>query len=162
VGALRIAGRLRAEERDIRRDNDQEVRSMSSALTRRRPRWWPELFEDFPWELHVPGGEHVIRVEKSTEEGAYVVRAELPGIDPGKDVEITVQDGVLTVHAERSKEERAKHRSEFRYGSFTRVVPGESRSARTADARRRLTEAGRRGLRRSAADSWRETASGTA
>jgi HSP20 family protein len=95
---------------------------VTNEVTRRRPRWLPELFEDFPWEIHLPGGEHMIRVEESTEDGAYVVRAELPGIDPGKDVEITVQERVLTVHAERSEEERTKHHSEFRYGSFTRAV----------------------------------------
>ncbi|WP_225848836.1 Hsp20/alpha crystallin family protein [Streptomyces sp. HPF1205] len=95
---------------------------MANDVTRRRPRWLPELLEDFPWEIHLPGGEHVIRVEESTEEGAYVVRAELPGLDPAEDVEITVQDRVLTVHAERSEEERTKHHSEFRYGSFTRSV----------------------------------------
>lgn len=95
---------------------------MADDVTRRRPRWLPELFEDFPWEVHLPGGEHMIRVEESTEDGAYVVRAELPGLDPAQDVEITVQEGVLTVHAERSEEERTKHHSEFRYGSFTRAV----------------------------------------
>ncbi|WP_329128526.1 Hsp20/alpha crystallin family protein [Streptomyces sp. NBC_01476] len=80
------------------------------------------MLEDFPWEMRLRGGEHMIRVEESTEDGAFVVRAELPGIDPGKDVEITVQDGILTVHGERSEEERTKRRSEFRYGSFTRAV----------------------------------------
>jgi HSP20 family protein len=95
---------------------------MGNELTRRRSHWIPDLFEDFPWDLHLPVGEHMMRVEESTGDGAYVVRAELPGIDPGRDVEITVQDGVLTVHGERVEEERTKHRSEFRYGSFTRSV----------------------------------------
>lgn len=95
---------------------------MANEPTHRRPRWWPDLFEDFPWELRMPGGEQMFRVEESTENGSYVVRAELPGLDPDENVEITVQDGALTVHAERSEEERTKHRSEFRYGSFTRTV----------------------------------------
>ncbi|MFI0724142.1 Hsp20/alpha crystallin family protein [Streptomyces sp. NPDC021224] len=64
-----------------------------------------------------------MRLEEGTEDGAYVVRAELPGIDPGKDVDITVQDGALTVRAERAERETASHRTEFRYGSFTRTVP---------------------------------------
>ncbi|MFD8478133.1 Hsp20/alpha crystallin family protein [Kitasatospora sp. NPDC059673] len=67
-------------------------------------------------------GEHVIRVEESEEDGTYVVRAELPGIDPAKDVEITFENGVLTVRAERSEEKKEKQRSEFRYGSFTRSI----------------------------------------
>ena len=35
---------------------------------------------------------HLIRVEDKIEDGHYVVRAELPGIDPDKDVKITVDD----------------------------------------------------------------------
>jgi HSP20 family molecular chaperone IbpA len=50
------------------------------------------------------------------------LRAELPGIDPEKDVEITVDDGVLTVKAERREEKKEGGRSEFRYGSFARSV----------------------------------------
>ena len=55
------------------------------------------------------------------------VRAELPDIDPDKDVELSVVDGVLHIRAER--EEKSEHkgkdsyRSEFRYGSFSRDVP---------------------------------------
>jgi HSP20 family molecular chaperone IbpA len=63
-----------------------------------------------------------VRVEDYVSEGQYVVRAELPGIDPEKDVEITVDDGVLTVKAERREEKKEGGRSEFRYGSFTRTV----------------------------------------
>ena len=51
-----------------------------------------------------------------------MVRSELPGIDPEKDVEITVDDGVLTVKAERREEKKEGGRSEFRYGSFTRSI----------------------------------------
>lgn len=96
---------------------------MAGELLHRRAHWWPpfaEWFEDFPVELRM--GEHMIRVEESEEDGAYVVKAELPGIAPDKDVEITVESGVLTVHAERSEEKKEKQRSEFRYGSFTRSV----------------------------------------
>jgi HSP20 family protein len=49
------------------------------------------------------------------------MRAELPGIDPDKDVEIAVQNGVLTVRAER-REEKEGRRSEFHYGTFTRSM----------------------------------------
>lgn len=94
---------------------------MAAETTRKR--WWPDIFDDLPRDLRRLGGEHPMRLEESAEGGAYVVRAELPGIDPGKDVDITVQDGALTVHAERSEEETTSHRTEFRYGSFTRAVP---------------------------------------
>ena len=61
-----------------------------------------------------------MRVEDYIEEGRYVLRAEVPGIDPDKDVEITIDNGVLTVKAERREEKKEGGRSEFRYGSFSR------------------------------------------
>jgi len=56
-------------------------------------------------------------------EDAYRLDLELPAIDP-KDVNITLQDGVLRVSGERhfaSEDESGRlHRSERRYGKFTR------------------------------------------
>jgi HSP20 family protein len=67
-------------------------------------------------------GSQVMRVEDYVEGNQYVLRAELPGIDPEKDVELTVDNGVLTIKAERREEKKEDGRSEFRYGSFTRSV----------------------------------------
>jgi HSP20 family molecular chaperone IbpA len=64
----------------------------------------------------------MVRVEDRQEKDKYTVRAELPGIDPDKDVEITVADGILTIAAERREEKAEKDRTEFRYGSFVRRV----------------------------------------
>ena len=55
-------------------------------------------------------------------DGNYEVRAEIPGVDPGKDVDITVRDGVLTIKAERTEKKESNGRSEFSYGSFIRSV----------------------------------------
>ncbi len=65
-------------------------------------------------------GMQMIRVEEFEDEGSYVLRAELPGIDPDKDVEIAIADGLLTVKAERTEEKKEGRRSEFRYGTFMR------------------------------------------
>src|SRR5262249_17916578 len=75
-----------------------------------------------------PGGGHrMMRVEEFDDAGQHVVRIELPGIDPDRDVEIHVRDHVLSIAAERREalEEREKnrYRSEFRYGRFERHVP---------------------------------------
>ena len=55
-----------------------------------------------------------------------VVRAELPGIDPERDVDVSVSDGVLHISAKREehKEDKGKnnYRSEFRYGQFSRDI----------------------------------------
>jgi HSP20 family molecular chaperone IbpA len=66
--------------------------------------------------------QQMIRLEEFTEEGRYVLRAELPGIDPEKDVEVSVADGMLTIHGERKEQEKEGRRTEFRYGSFTRSI----------------------------------------
>ena len=77
---------------------------------------WPAMAE---WRRE---SMHALRIEDRLEEDKYVLRAEMPGIDPAKDVKITVSDGVLTISAERKEEVEAKGRSEFHYGSFMRQV----------------------------------------
>ncbi|MGH4032075.1 Hsp20/alpha crystallin family protein [Actinomycetota bacterium Odt1-20B] len=91
---------------------------------------WPLLPDLFSWVEGISGlpgthpapGLHGIRVEESFTDGTYVLRAELPGIDPDKDVEISVSEGVLTLRAERTEETKDKHHTEFRYGTFARAV----------------------------------------
>jgi HSP20 family protein len=72
-------------------------------------------------------GEDLIRVDEYREGNIQVIRAELPGIDPEKDVEITVVDGMLRINAERRVEEKTQDtgytRHEMRYGSLTRTLP---------------------------------------
>ena len=65
---------------------------------------------------------HTIRVEEFMRDGNFVVRAELPGIDPDKNVEVTVTDGMLTIRADREEKTEEEHRSEFYYGSFVRTL----------------------------------------
>ncbi|MFI8521215.1 Hsp20/alpha crystallin family protein [Streptomyces sp. NPDC085481] len=64
---------------------------------------------------------HSIPVEVSSGDGEYVLRAELPGMDPD-DITITVDDNLVTVSAEHSESKEDKEHSEFRYGSFRRTV----------------------------------------
>ena len=78
---------------------------------------------DAPWTPLVPfAPAHTFRVEEYVKDHSYVVRAELPGMDPDNDIEITVDDRTLTIHAERREEHKEQHRPEFRYGSLTRAV----------------------------------------
>ena len=62
------------------------------------------------------------RVEEVTRDNRYVIRAELPGLDPEKDIEVTVEGRTLTIRAERRQKDSGPYRSEFRYGSLTRMV----------------------------------------
>lgn len=70
--------------------------------------------------------EQMIRVDQLREDGTLVIRAEIPGIDPDKDVEVSVSDRLLTIRAERREEERTDEagylRRELRTGSFSRTL----------------------------------------
>jgi len=97
-----------------------------SGLMRRDPRtMFPDLVEWFeePFMTLRPYLAQPIRVEDYLEGDRYTVRAELAGIDPAKDVEVTIGAGYLTIHAERHDKTEGKHRTEFRYGTFTRSLP---------------------------------------
>jgi HSP20 family protein len=67
-----------------------------------------------------------LRVEEYREDNTLVVKAEVPGIDPENDVEITLVGNQLNigVHREEKSEHKGKegYHSEFRYGSFSRSV----------------------------------------
>jgi len=79
--------------------------------------WMEEPF--MPLRPYLP---QAIRVEDYLEDDHYMIRAELAGIDPEKDVEVTADSGFLTIRAERQEKTEGKHRSEFRYGSFSRTL----------------------------------------
>lgn len=69
---------------------------------------------------------HWMRIEEVRGDEELIVRAELPGIDPDRDVEITCEEGVLHISAHR-EERHAKRsgrevHSEFRYGELYRDV----------------------------------------
>src|ERR1039457_7546986 len=83
------------------------------------PAPFQELFDwlEAPWALLPFTSGQTFRTEEYVKDNTYIVRAELPGVDPDKDVEVTVDAGVLTIRAERHEEHEEPHRSEFRYGS---------------------------------------------
>ncbi|MFI6674281.1 Hsp20/alpha crystallin family protein [Kribbella sp. NPDC050470] len=80
--------------------------------------WAESLPSMFAWPATLRG----VRLEEFTEDGKYVVRAELPGMDPAKDIKVEVANGMLTIAATRQQEEHDGSRSEFHYGSLTRRV----------------------------------------
>jgi HSP20 family protein len=111
---------------------------MAELMKRDRPSHWPSWFTqglpDWWRSLDLPDFEEWreregMRLEEYQENGKLVVKAEMPGIDPEKDVEITVENGVLVISAQREEkreagdEKKGFYRSEFRYGQFTRRLP---------------------------------------
>lgn len=92
-------------------------------LTRREHFELPELWRRF---LEPVFEGTTMRVEEFVDGSTLVLRAELPGLDPENDVELTITDGVLDIRAHRHEktEEKGKEgfRSEFRYGSLYRSM----------------------------------------
>jgi HSP20 family protein len=90
------------------------------------PTWMTRLLDERPF-LDVAFDKTVLRIEECVEDGTLVVRAELPGVDVDKDVDISVHEGLLHIKAQRSEgsehKEKSFYRSEFRYGAFERTLP---------------------------------------
>jgi HSP20 family protein len=99
-----------------------------SPLLRRphRPHQQPQVHPAAVLALLRPGQRLLgggIRVEELDEGDVHVVRAELPGIDSDKDVDISIHDGLLHISGERTEKHEGSFRSEFRYGRFERALP---------------------------------------
>jgi HSP20 family protein len=83
-----------------------------------------DWFDDFvPFSFSLRSEEtHPIKIEEFMADNELTVRAELPGVDPEKDIEVTVGDGTLTIKGERREEHKGVERSDFHYGSFIRSI----------------------------------------
>ena len=98
------------------------------------PHRWLEWL-DWPVVASMRNAEQLLRVEEFRENRDFVVRAEIPGIDPDQDLDLQVRDHVLEIRAQRTergeREAKGGYRSEFRYGSFFRAVdlPTNAREA---------------------------------
>jgi HSP20 family protein len=75
-----------------------------------------------PDPLDLFADRHRLPVEAHEEPGWFEVRAEIPGIDPTSDVEITARDSELLIKAQRVQRTESSGPSEFRYGDFKRAV----------------------------------------
>jgi HSP20 family protein len=91
---------------------------------------WPRDLTDL-WAGWQPFGAmnwpfRDIKVEEFIDGEQLVVKAEVPGVDPDRDIDVSIDNGVLTIAAERRESSREKldkgFHSEFRYGSFVRQV----------------------------------------
>jgi HSP20 family protein len=103
------------------------MNAMTETTATRTREVWPRLADwldtvvpsDLSWRTGFP---HSMRVEEFTRNGSFVVRAELPGIDPDSDVDITIRDRMLTIAGKREESHEAAQRSEFFYGRFMRTL----------------------------------------
>ena len=90
------------------------------------PAWSGRRLFDWPDTMRELMEQSDLKIEEFEDDGHLVVRAEMPGIDPDNDVEITVSDQMLNLRAERrsetSSEDKKGYRSEFHYGMFSRSI----------------------------------------
>lgn len=98
---------------------------MTKLMRRDRPMadlldWFENELSLTPFRPLIPNTP--LRIEEHLDEKTYTLRVEVPGIDPDRDVELTISDGILTIRAERQETKAEANRSEFRYGSFQRSV----------------------------------------
>lgn len=63
-----------------------------------------------------------IRTENFVENGKYVVRADLPGVDPARDIDVSVDRGHLEIKAIRREDLRQRQKTDISYGLFRRVL----------------------------------------
>ena len=92
-----------------------------------------ELFRPYPFPWWRPGFAfttelpYMPAVDVFSRNGDMVVRVELPGIDPDKDVKVTLAEGLLDIKGERKQEKEIKeegyYRKESVYGAFERRIP---------------------------------------
>ena len=80
---------------------------------------WFDL--DAPFALRTDGTP-LVRIEDYVEDGTYVLRAEVPGLDPEQDLEVTVTADTVRIHGERRDEKQDKRHHETHYGEFIRSV----------------------------------------
>ena len=100
-------------------NQDMEI-PMLSGMTWPSWKWLDDMFHEGEWRQS-------FKIEECTDDHSMTVRAELPGVDPDKDVRVEVVDDHLVITAEKSESHEKSghhfHRSEFKYGSLTRSVP---------------------------------------
>ncbi len=112
--------RLRSRAPMVRSENGNPLVNFHQQMNR--------LFDDF-WRDFDDGGMSLAqtlefpRLEVSDDDKTVTIRAELPGMDE-KDVEVVVNDGVLTLRGEKTSETEDKNRrmSEVFYGRFERQI----------------------------------------
>lgn len=74
--------------------------------------------------LHrMPEQPQPIPVEQYADSTGYVIRLEVPGVDPATDLTVSVEAGAIVVRAERRDTAPEGHQTEFRYGHLARRIP---------------------------------------
>jgi HSP20 family protein len=99
----------------------REMQTMRNLMDR----FFDEPFFSAPQLWSQRGDQFPLPLDMIEEEGQYVVKASIPGINP-EDVEITLTDNVLTIKGETKQESENTdsnyHVRERHFGSFMRQI----------------------------------------
>jgi HSP20 family protein len=80
-----------------------------------------DLFGRFLGRTESSVGSWVPRIEMYRKDNEYVARIDLPGVDP-KDVQVQVENNVLSIAGERKSQEKGTDYQETFYGKFERRI----------------------------------------
>ncbi len=80
-----------------------------------------DLFGRFFGRTDTPAVGWMPRMETSRKDNQYVVRMDLPGVDP-KDVSVQAENNILTISGERKSEGTSAEYRETFYGKFERSL----------------------------------------
>ena len=100
---------------------NQEIRKMRKDMDRLFDRIW----EEFSGPLITRPAREIPFIDLSETEENLIIKAEVPGINP-EDLDISIADDTLTIKGEMKQEIVSEgedyHRTERRYGSFSRTL----------------------------------------
>ena len=106
-----------------RRDVESSPDRSAVDLWREMDTVFDRFFSDMRWPDRAMTSQFVPALDVSENDGEFVVKAELPGIDP-KEVDINLTGNLLTIKGEKRHEEEKTedgfHRVERSYGTFSR------------------------------------------
>lgn len=88
-------------------------------------KWLPAGFAPLEWSAMSLLSSLVspVRIEEHVDGKTYMLRAEVPGVDPAKDLTVTYHDGALRLQIRRTDSRKDKTHTEFTYGTYDRTVP---------------------------------------
>jgi HSP20 family protein len=80
-----------------------------------------DLFDRVFGRRETPAGNWMPRMETYRKDNEYVVRLDLPGVDP-KNVHVQAEGNVLTITGERKSDDKGPDYRETFYGQFERTI----------------------------------------
>jgi len=61
-------------------------------------------------------------IEEYVDGDRRVIRVDIPGVHPNRDLDLTVDEEVLRLHGQRHAEKHDQHHTVIRYGTFERIM----------------------------------------